>query len=387
MTVQNHSQNMRTQALVVEKAGSPFVLQEILLDEVRNDEVLVEMKYSGLCHTDIVAQHGLMPVGGFPAVLGHEGAGVIRMVGKSVKNKSLEKGKLVLLSFNSCQKCSSCVSGLPGNCPSSTEINFAGTRKSDGSHPAKLLDGTGARGQFFGQSSFSKLAVVHENSVVPCDVSEESLAMMAPLGCGYQTGAGTVLNVLKPTPTTRLAVFGMGAVGCAALLAAKSLGVTHIIAVDILPGKLEFARSLGATETINTGDVDDICAAFAAIGGVEHIIETTGISKLIAQGIKALSHAGKMALVGVPRPDMPIDIDPLNFLMSTKTLVGVIEGQCNPPETLPQLIQLYQQGHFPIDKLGKVYDVQNIEQALEDLKAGTVIKPILSWNSISDTQQ
>jgi Zn-dependent alcohol dehydrogenase len=153
---------------------------------------------------------------------------------------------------------------------------------------------------------------------------------MAPLGCGYQTGAGTILNVLKPTPTTKLAIFGMGAVGFAALLAAKSLGVQEIIAVDILESKLELAQSLGATKVIDTAKDSDLSAAFAALGGADQIIETTGVAKLIVQGVKLLGHAGKMALVGVPRPGTPIEIDPLEFLLSCKTLIGVIEGQCNP---------------------------------------------------------
>jgi len=271
-----------------------------------------------------------MPVGEFPAILGHEGAGIVRRVGKNVKNKDIQAGQPVLLSFNSCRSCAHCKSGIRGNCPHMTTLNFTGTRPSDSSNPAHLLDGRPARGQFFGQSSLSKLAIVHENSVVLCHLAEDTLAMMAPLGCGYQTGAGTILNVLKPTNTTRLAIFGMGAVGFAALLAAKSLGVQHITAVDVLENKLKLAQSLGATEIINTSKYNDMNAAFVTVEGVDQIIETTGVAKLISQGVRALGHAGKLALVGVPRPDSLIEVDPLEFLLSCKTLVGVIEGQCNP---------------------------------------------------------
>jgi Zn-dependent alcohol dehydrogenase len=272
-----------------------------------------------------------MPHVSFPAILGHEGAGIILRVGKGVENKSLKPGQHVLLTFNTCRSCKFCLSGTPALCVHMTAINFTGNRvSSDNSHPVHLLDGRPAMGQFFGQSSLSKLAIVHENSVVESPpLTKEIFAMMAPLGCGYQTGAGAILNVLKPTSETKLAIFGMGAVGFAAMLAAKSLGVKQICAVDMLEGKLEMARSLGATQVFNTTKDNDI---LAAIGGVDQIVETTGAVKLIKEGIMSLGHAGKMALVGVPRPEMSVEIDPLDFLLSCKTLIGVIEGQCNPSE-------------------------------------------------------
>lgn len=278
-----------------------------------------------------------MPMGDFPAVLGHEGVGIVRRVGSAVQDKRIKEGGSVLLSFNSCRDCVHCKSGDMGTCLHMTAINFPGTRRSDGSNPARLADGRPARGQFFGQSSFSKMSIVHENSVVPCDLPASELAMLAPLGCGYQTGAGTVLNALKPTKATKLAVFGTGAVGLAALLAAKAEGVETIIAVDMMNSKLEMSTSLGATHTINTVEQKDLVAALQAVGGVDQIVDTTGVSSLIAQGIKALNHAGTLALVGVPRPDCPIEVDPLDLFLSCKSLIAVIEGRCDPAKASPDL--------------------------------------------------
>ncbi|OQV09147.1 Alcohol dehydrogenase GroES-like domain-containing protein [Cladophialophora immunda] len=375
------SQSIRTKALVVEEANAPFKLMDVILDEVRDDELLIEMKYSGVCHTDIVVQHNGVPVGDYPAILGHEGAGIVRRVGSAVKNKQLKEGQNVLLSFHTCRNCVYCKAGNWGTCPQMTACNFTGTRLSDGSAPARLVDGRPARGQFFGHSSFSKMSIVPEDCVVPCDLPEDTLALLAPLGCGYQTGAGTVLNALKPAKWTKFAVFGVGAVGVAAMLAAKAEGVETLIAVDILQSKLDMAAGFGATHLINTSEVQDLVSALKNIG-VDQIIDTTGVSSLIEQGIKALSHAGTLALVGLPRPDAPIQVDPLDIMLSCKNIIGVIEGRCNPPEFLPQLIELFKQGRFPVDKLGKVYPASSIDSALKDLKRGSVIKPILSWANV-----
>ncbi len=315
--------NIRTKALVVEYVNAPFKLMDIILDEVRSDELLVEMKYSGVCHTvssspfsldrnsrtyierqDIVVQHGAIPVGEYPAILGHEGAGIIRRVGSAVKNKNLKEGQTVLLSFHACGECFYCKAGNSGKCPQMTLNNFTGTRLSDGTTPAKLMDGRPARGQFFGHSSFSKMSIVREECVIPCDLPEESLALLAPLGCGYQTGAGTVLNVLRPAKWEKFAILGIGAVGVAAMLGAKAEGVETLIAVDMLQSKLDVATSFGASHTINTTEEQDLTAALQAIG-VDKIIDTTGVSALIEQGIKALNHAGTFALVGLPRSDAP----------------------------------------------------------------------------------
>ncbi|KAJ5138487.1 Polyketide synthase enoylreductase [Penicillium bovifimosum] len=381
-----------TTAFVVEKPGAPFVLQDVILDEVRANEVLVEMKYTGLCHTDIVVQQGIIPVGDYPAVLGHEGAGIVRRVGSGVKDKSLQEGDLVFLSFSSCkgQSCTPCQEGRSGFCGQITPINFAGARGLSATEsPISFPGGKGPiRGQFFGQSSMSKLAVVDERSVVRSPsgsgITIEDMAVLAPLGCGYLTGAGTVFNVLKPKPSSRFAVLGMGAVGLAAMMAARSLGVETVIAVDIVDAKLELAKSLGASHTLNTKTVSDLAQGLLDMfpDGVDCIIDTTGVVPLLDAAVKALAHEGTLAVVGVARAGSILSIDPLALMMGCKRVVGVIEGCADPAVIVPQLIDLYKQGKFPVDKLSKLYSPAELEQALADLHTGTVIKPVIKWEDL-----
>ncbi|KAJ6099584.1 hypothetical protein N7467_001119 [Penicillium canescens] len=378
-----------TTAFVVEKPGAPFTLQEVILDEVRSNEVLVEMKYTGLCHTDIVVQQGAIPVGDFPAVLGHEGAGIVRRVGSNVKDKSLREGDLVFLSFASChgETCNPCNDGRNGFCDQVTILNFGGARGPNAADsPISFPGGKGPlRGQFFGQSSMSKLAIVAENSVVKAapgsGVTIEDMAVLAPLGCGYLTGAGTVFNVLKPKPNSRFVVLGMGAVGLAALLAARSQGVENVIAVDIVDAKLELAKSLGASHTLNTKNIPDLAAHLLELfpGGVQCVLDTTGVTPLLQAGIDSLGHEGTLAIVGVARAGQKLNIDPLSFMMGCKKIVGAIEGCADPTQLVPQLIDLYKQGEFPVDKLAKIYTTDKFEEAMHDLHSGTVIKPIIKW--------
>lgn len=275
-----------------------------------------------------------MPVGRYPAVLGHEGVGTVLYVGSDVRNKSIAPGDTVLLSFHACAECKTCLDGRWGACPTSKEINFVKhARRGPGAKsPISLPDGTEVHGQFFGQSSLSKVAVVTEKSVVKVDASADELPHLAPLACGYLTGAGTVLNVLKPQPGDSVAVLGVGAVGLAALLAAKTLGAGQIVAVDIRESKLQAASSLGATHTINTAHAPDLESALRHVlpGGVDRIIDTTGVAKLLEASVRALAHDGVLALVGIPPPTASLQLNPLEFLVGSKRMVGVVEGDANP---------------------------------------------------------
>ncbi|OAA52998.1 Alcohol dehydrogenase superfamily, zinc-type [Cordyceps fumosorosea ARSEF 2679] len=374
---------LQTHAYVVDKLGAPFVLRDVVLDEVRDDEVLIEMKYTGLCHTDIVVQQGGMPVGSYPAVLGHEGVGIVKHVGAAVENKSLSPGDAVLLSVHNCYACRPCFEGRIGACVKATETNFLTPRLGkDNKSPISLPDGTPVHGQFFGQSSLSKLAVVAQRSVVKIDVPRpQDLAVLAPLACGYMTGAGTVFNVLKPTSEDTVAVLGAGAVGFAAIMAAKESGAKAVIALDIVEAKLQLALSVGATHAINTSSSKDLNTTIRAIfpSGVDKIIDTTGLPFLLNAAFKALAHDGTLALVGVPPPTADVQFNALDLLTSCKRVIGVIEGYADPQKVIPHLVQLYQEGRFPIDRISKTYPAECLDEALADLKSGRTIKPILSW--------
>lgn len=216
---------------------------------------------------DLTIQAGRLNLCEFPAILGHEGAGYIRALGAGVRDPSLRIGDFVLLSFNTCGVCKQCRRGHPSYCHGGPRLHMNAVRVEDGSSPARLKgDGRSVRSQFFGQSSFAKMSVVKESCVVKFEGDAEGAGIFAACGCGFQTGAGTVLNVLKPREDDVVAVFGMGSVGLAALMAAKAVGVRRLVAVDVNAERLELARELGATEVVNSRETP---------GFVEEILRLT----------------------------------------------------------------------------------------------------------------
>ena len=325
--------NIQTEALVVDEAKAEFKLTTVILDEVRPDEVLIEMKYSGICHTDVVLQQGLLPMVEFPAIFGHEGAGYIRAIGKDVKNKDLKVGDAALLSFNTCGTCKPCSTGHPAFCLTHPQVNHNAVRISDRSTPARLENGRTVRSQYFGQSSFSKMSVVNEKCVVKCP-HPEKMDIYAPIGCGFQTGAGTVLNVLRPGAEDSIVIFGLGSVGLAALMAAKHIGAGQIIAVDIVKDKLDMAKELGATDVVNSKESPNVIQAIKdkTKGGATFAVDCTGILRVIEDMIECIAPLGTAALVGVPPAGAKIKIDPLQFLLENKKFIGVIEGDSDPEE-------------------------------------------------------
>lgn len=271
----------------------------------------------------------------FPAIFGHEGAGYIKAIGKGVKDKSLKVGDPVLLSFNVCGKCQQCKGGHPAFCHIHPEVNHNAVRLEDRSTPARLQDGKSVRSQYFGHSSFAKHSVVKERCVVKCEYPDQ-MAYYAAMGCGFQTGAGTVLNVLKPKETDSIVIYGLGGVGLAAVMAAKALGVKRIVGVDLLGPKLTLAKELGATDLVNPKDCGDVVKKIkevcAETSGATWAIDCTGVLKVIENCIECLAPCGTAVTVGVPPPDVKISIDPLMFLLQNKRYIGVIEGDSVPTE-------------------------------------------------------
>jgi aryl-alcohol dehydrogenase len=363
---------MRTTVAVVNEQGGDFVLEEVDLEGPRADEVLVRIVATGLCHTDITMK-GFLPAEMFPNVFGHEGAGVVEEVGPDVTG--IEVGDHVVLSFRSCRACDHCTRGLVGYCDSSLLINYMGMRM-DGS-TTYTRDGAAVFGSFFGQSSLSRHAIAYADNCVVVDKSLD-LTRIAPYGCGFQTGAGTVLNVIKPSPQDSLVVYGVGAVGLAALAAAQQAGVETLVAVDPLDSRREMAARYGAIGVDPTGDAPVVDRVRELTGGgAAYGIDTTAIPAVVKQAQQSLRIRGTLIALGLGAEEYPIDA--IDLLQNGKVIRSSIEGDSDPQEMVPRLLAMNAAGDFEVDHLVTTYPFSEINTAVADVTAGKVVKPVLVW--------
>lgn len=366
---------MKVNAAVATAPQTDLDIRELTLDEPHADEITVRMVASGVCHTDAIVRDQWYPTP-LPAVLGHEGSGIVEAVGADVVD--LKVGDKVVLAPASCGVCENCTAGHPQYCVEFYDLNFGGSRK-DGS---KMFDDNGSpvSSNFFGQSSFATASNVRARNAVKVD-DDAPVELLGPLGCGIMTGSGAVLNVLKPSPGESIAVFGTGAVGLAGMLAANAAGATTIIMVDIIPSRLEFAKELGATHVVNSKETDPVEAIREITGGrgVSYALDTTGVPQVFSQMTKSLALRGHGALVGAAKlgTEAPFDIGTL--LTSGINVSMVVEGDALPREFIPKLISLHERGMFPFDKLVKTYDFKDINQAFADSESGSTIKPIIVY--------
>jgi aryl-alcohol dehydrogenase len=364
---------MKTTVAVVNSQGGDFSLEEVELEGPRADEVLVRIVATGLCHTDIHLK-GFLPEEMFPNVFGHEGSGVVEAVGADVAG--IEVGDHVVLSFRSCRSCENCTNGLVGYCDSSLLLNYMGMRM-DGSQPISR-DGSPVFGNFFGQSSLGMHAIAYADNCVVVDKGVD-LTKVAPYGCGFQTGAGTVLNVLQPEPSDSLVVYGVGAVGLAALAAAKHLGVSTLIAVDPMASRREAAARYGAIGVDPTDEANPVVDKVKELtgGGASYAIDTTAISAVVKQAQQSLKVRGTLIALGLGAEEYAIDA--IDLLQTGKVIKASIEGDSDPQEMVPRLIALNAAGEFDVDDLIATYPFSEINTAVADVLAGKVVKPVLVW--------
>jgi aryl-alcohol dehydrogenase len=363
---------MKISAAVTESKGAPFALQELELGELRPDEVLVRVAAAGICHTDLIMRDQWYPVP-LPAVLGHEGAGVVERVGSAVT--LVAPGERVGMSFDSCGHCPTCRTGRPAYCHDFWAHNFASAR-ADGTS-ALSRAGELIHGHFFGQSSFATHAVASERNIVTLPDSIP-LEIAAPFGCGFQTGAGGVLDALRAPAGSTLAVFGTGAVGLSAVMAGVIAGCTTIIGIDRNPSRLELARELGATHTVNTAERDAPEEITRITGyGVDFSVETTGVPALLRQAVDCLAPRGTCGVIGSAAVGTEVSLDIVSILIAGRTVRGIVEGDSVPRSLIPRLIALWEQGKFPVERMMTFYDFDQIDEAAHDAEGGTVIKPVL----------
>ena len=370
--------SVHAKAAICSGGQSPFTIEEVTLADLRPDELRVRIVACGVCHTDIAVRDQQVPVP-LPAVLGHEGAGIVEEVGADVTRA--KPGDRVIMSFNSCGDCPSCEIDAPTYCYNFFPYNWSGVR-ADGS-ATLMRNGEKLNANFFGQSSFATHVISHERNTVriPDAASDIPLERLSPIGCGLMTGAGAVLRSMKVRKGLPIAVFGAGSVGMAGIMAAKIAGADPIIAVDLNDQRLEMAKELGATHAFNGKDdpyskIRDLCPS-----GLGYVLDTTGVNTLIQNAWGLLAPMGVCGIVGASNPEDDLTFNEAAFMGGGRRVMGILGGDSDIENFLPELINYHLKGEFPFEKLIRYFDFEEINEAIEASENGSVIKPVLRMSS------
>jgi len=360
------------QAAVLWPDRKDFSIESVVIEDPRPGEVLVKVVASGICHTDLVLRD--MGVTARPVVLGHEGSGIVEKVGEGVTE--FKAGDRVGMSFASCGECPSCRKNALAYCHEFFPLNFMGNRRDGSSSLSKNSQKIGSH--VFGQSSFATRAICSPRNLVKVDDSVP-LELVGPFGCGLQTGAGAVLNSLKVQKGASVMVLGAGVVGLAAVMAAANIAeANRVIAVDLHAARLEVASSVGATHVVSSASGDlakqirEICPA-----GVDYIFDTTGHLPLVEECIELLAIQGTLGMIASYAPGKRLSFDAVMFMITGKKIQGVVEGDSDIKTFIPQLLDYYKRGLFPIEKIVRFYDLADINQAVEDAERGETIKAVV----------
>jgi aryl-alcohol dehydrogenase len=363
-----------TAAIVREPKGK-FNIEELELDDIRPNEVRVRVVAVGVCHTDVAMRDAVFPIP-MPVVLGHEGAGVVEAVGSNVTKVGV--GDHVVMSAAYCGHCLQCLMGGEAYCENGFAEDFGGRRTLDGTSSLSSTSGEVVSSHFFGQSSFSTRANVVESSLILVD-GDLPLEKIAFLGCGMQTGAGSILNELRPPAGSSVAIAGTGAVGHAAVMAARASGCATIIAIDRHQNRIELAQELGATHGVH-GQAEDANEELLRLTngrGVDYILNTTDSSAALGSLAGALAIRGSLATVAAMTPGTHATFEVGGSLLKGWNFRTIVQGSSVPQQMVPRLIDLWKQGQFPIDKLVKTYDFTDINTAFDHSESGAVVKPLL----------
>jgi aryl-alcohol dehydrogenase len=364
---------MQIKAAIIHEVGADFTIEEIEIGEPQSGEVLVEIASVGLCHTDVAAQHGHLPFP-MPGVVGHEGAGVVKAIGDGVTKVAV--GDKVSLTFNSCGECGSCKKGEPGYCLNFMGLNFGGVRP-DGSS-ALSKDGTPYGANFFGQSSFGTAAIANSRNVVKLP-DDADLTLVGPLGCGFQTGAGAVMNTFDAQPGSSILVLGGGSVGLAAVMAAAARSLATIVVAEPVESRRELALELGATHVLDpfAGSVAEKVREIIPLG-VDFVVDTTANVPALMEGFGSLAHRGTIGLIAVPSdPEAVMPVPMIGAQVLGAKVVGIVEGDSNPDEFIPELLALHAAGQFPYERLITHMPFDAINEAVAAQARGEAVKVVL----------
>jgi aryl-alcohol dehydrogenase len=363
---------MEITAAVARQAGGPFTIEQLQIEAPREDEVRVRIVGAGLCHTDLIARDQAIPVP-LPAVFGHEGSGVVEAVGRDVRD--VKVGDHVVLSFLSCGDCPRCRHAEPCYCHQFIPLNFGGAR-GDGS---SCLSHKGERvsGHFFGQSSFATYAIARTRNVVKVDPAAP-LELLGPLGCGFQTGAGSVMRALAARAGSSIVICGGGAVGLAAVMGAVVQGCAKIVLVEPHAARRALAMELGATHAVDpaAGDLATLLRAVLP-QGADYLFDNTGIPSVIEAAITCLAPHGVCGVVAAAKPESSITLNLTALVLAGHRVQGIVEGDADPQSLIPELVGLFRAGRFPLDKLVKTYPLAQINEAITAQHRGECVKAVL----------
>ncbi|EME80181.1 uncharacterized protein MYCFIDRAFT_189819 [Pseudocercospora fijiensis CIRAD86] len=339
---------------IVAYSEHEWKLEDLLTREPREDEFLVEMIATGICHTDIAGYGGI-----YPRVLGHEGAGRITKLGNNKQSSKFQVGDLVILSAAACLNCMYCSTGHPAYCVEHAQLTSGANEPNFvlASDKSKVIGGG-----FFGQSSFAspvRVKVSAASNVTSTIKDAEELKLYAPLGCGITTGAGAITHVI-----------GLAGVGLAGISAAKHLGAKTILAIDLNPSRIELAKSLGATLTLNSSPdslsqsghslIEAIRSLTPGSLGCTHILDTTPSVSILSQALECLQKNGQLLQVGLKPVGAVLELDGLKHMANGRQLKGVIAGDRDPSKAIPELIREF-------------------KRAVEGMESGRVVKSVLIW--------
>ncbi|WP_410875920.1 S-(hydroxymethyl)mycothiol dehydrogenase [Nocardia sp. A7] len=356
----------QVRGIIARKPGAPVELTDIVIPDPGPGEVVVAVAACGVCHTDLTYREGGIN-DQFPFLLGHEAAGTVESVGAGVD--SVEVGDFVVLNWRAvCGRCRACRRGRPQYCFDT----FNATQK------MTLTDGTELT-PALGIGAFAEKTLVHAGQCTKVDSAADP-AVAGLIGCGVMAGLGAAVNTGNVSRGDSVAVIGCGGVGDAAIVGARLAGASTIIAVDRDEQKLAWARELGATHTIDATTADTVAAVQELTGGfgADVVIDAVGRPETWRQAFYARDLAGTVVLVGVPTPDMRLEMPLIDFFSRGGSLKSSWYGDCLPERDFPMLIDLYLQGRLPLDRfVSERIALEDVEQAFHTMHEGKVLRSVV----------
>ncbi len=360
-------------AAVIEAPGRELTVEAVELAEPGPGEARVRIEASGVCHSDWNAATGAS-ITPMPAVLGHEGAGVVEEVGPGVS--LVRPGDRVVLSWLPwCGRCAPCLRGELSLC--AVAMNEMG----DGSLPGGgfRLSRNGERIYHYSYlSTFARYAVVHERSCIVLPDGAD-LSVAALVGCAVMTGMGAILNKARVTPGSSVAVFGAGGVGLSAAMAARFVGAEQVIVVDTIAAKAELASQMGATHVVTaSGDMAEELIREIAPRGVDYAVEATGLPRVATAAFNSTRRGGMLVMIGLAPEGVDVSFPAALLVRSERVVTGTLYGSSRPPLDMPMLMRLHAEGRLPLEKLITTrYPLEKVNEAFDDMRRGRVVRGVL----------